>query len=127
MPVTERREKKNEQAPVSAVTNNQPTTYSVLTAPAVEQSGIKVALVSETPVTISNSEPSANTKIHTVEFRQGISSVTVEKIAKKYGCAGGKGAGLITPPGPVEVYRMACDNGRTFMAKCEMRQCSAMR
>lgn len=131
--------------------NNQPTTYSVLAAPAVEQSGIKVALVSETPVkgaasaemtlmpatpvTISNSnsnsnsnsEPGANSKVQTVEFRQGVSSVTVEKLAKKYGCAGGKGAGLITSQGPVEVYRMACDNGKAFMARCELRQCSAMR
>jgi hypothetical protein len=144
MPVINRRESKNEQTPVSAVTNNQPTTYSVLAAPAVEQSGIRVVLVSGNPVTTAapvevtvmpatplvisnNGAQNTNTKIQTVEFRQGISSVTVEKIAKKYGCVGGKGAGLITPQGPVEVYRMACDNGRTFMAKCEMRQCSAMR
>ena len=131
-------------ATVSAITNNQPTTYSVLAAPAVEQSGIRVALVSGNPVTAvapvevtvmpatplvisNNGAQNTNTKIQMIEFRQGVSSVTVEKLAKKYGCVGGKGAGLITPQGPVEVYRMACDNGRTFMAKCEMRQCSAMR
>lgn len=156
MPVINRRESKNEQTPVSPVTNNQPSTYSVLAAPAVEQSGIRVALVSETPVksaalaeitvtpatpvtvsnsnsnsnsvsnSNSNSEPSANSKIQMIEFRQGVSSVTVEKIAKEYGCRGGKGAALITAPGPIEIYRMACDSGKTFLAKCELRQCKAM-
>jgi hypothetical protein len=26
----------------------------------------------------------------------------------------------------VEVYRMVCDSGKVFMARCELRQCKAM-
>ena len=64
--------------------------------------------------------------IERVPFRAGISSVTVENMAKKQGCSGGVGAGLMTEPGPVEVYRMMCDNGKVFRARCELRQCKAM-
>ena len=64
--------------------------------------------------------------IERIPFRPGVSSVTVENLAKKKGCIGGAGAGLMTPPGPVEVYRMVCDNRTIFMAKCELRQCKAM-
>ncbi len=65
--------------------------------------------------------------IQKVEFRTGVSSATVEKMAKEYGCTGNTGAGLITKNGPVEVYRMMCDNGKTFLAQCELRQCRPMR
>ena len=64
--------------------------------------------------------------IERVPFRAGVSSVTVENMARQQGCVGGQGAGLMTEPGPVEVYRMMCDNGKVFRAKCEMRQCKAM-
>ncbi len=64
--------------------------------------------------------------IERVPFRAGISSVTVENMAKKQGCTGGVGAGLMTEPGPIEVYRMMCDNGKVFRARCELRQCKAM-
>lgn len=65
--------------------------------------------------------------IQTVDFRPGTSSATVERLAKRFGCTGSTGAGLITEKGPVEVYRMKCDNGTTFMAQCELRQCRPMR
>lgn len=65
-------------------------------------------------------------EIEKVAFRAGISSATVEGLAKQQACRGGYGAGLLTASGPVEVYRMACDNGRVFMAKCELRQCRQM-
>jgi hypothetical protein len=64
--------------------------------------------------------------IETIPFRTGVSSVTVEKLARLQVCSGGQGAGLITEPGPVEVYRMQCDNGKVFMARCELRQCKPM-
>ncbi|NML62451.1 hypothetical protein HHL21_15490 [Massilia sp. RP-1-19] len=64
--------------------------------------------------------------IERVPFVPGRSSATVEKMAKLKGCTGGQGAGLMTPEGPVEVYRMMCQEGRTFMARCELRQCKAM-
>lgn len=65
--------------------------------------------------------------VQKVEFRSGISSATVERLAKRFGCSGGAGAGLVTQKGPVEVYRMRCDNGTTFVAQCELRQCRPMR
>jgi hypothetical protein len=64
--------------------------------------------------------------IERIAFRTGVSSVTVEKIARRGQCTGGQGAGLVTDPGPVEVYRMQCDNGKVFMARCELRQCRQM-
>jgi hypothetical protein len=64
--------------------------------------------------------------IETLPFRTGVSSATVERMARDQACVGGLGAGLVTPPGPVEVYRMQCDNGKTYMARCELRQCKQM-
>jgi hypothetical protein len=66
------------------------------------------------------------TPIQKLPFRLGVSSATVEKLAKQQACTGGEGAGLVTGQGPVEVYRMQCDNGKVFMARCEMRQCRQM-
>ncbi len=68
----------------------------------------------------------ANLKIETLQFQPGISTVTVENMAKKVGCQGGLGAGLISDKGPVEIYRMLCDNGTVFRARCELRQCKQM-
>lgn len=59
-------------------------------------------------------------------FRAGVSTVTVEKMAQSVGCVGGQGAGLMTPQGPVEVYRMVCESGQMYMARCELRQCRAV-
>jgi hypothetical protein len=74
--------------------------------------------------------PAAAPAIETIPFRTGVSSATVEKMARQRGCLGGQGAGLITEPGPVEVYRMRCEDGamrgKVFMARCELRQCRAM-
>ena len=65
--------------------------------------------------------------IQKLEFRAGVSSSTVERLGKQYGCTSRIGAGLVTEKGPVEVYRMVCDNGKTFLAQCELRQCRPMR
>lgn len=65
-------------------------------------------------------------RIETIPFHTGVSSATVEKMARDQACSGGQGAGLITQSGPVEVYRMQCDNGKVYMARCEMRQCRQM-
>ena len=70
--------------------------------------------------------PAAAPAVETIPFRTGVSSATVEKMAKQQGCTGGLGAGLITQPGPVEVYRMRCEDGKVFMARCELRQCKQM-
>jgi hypothetical protein len=74
------------------------------------------------PVAAADAAPA----VETIPFRTGVSSATVEKMAKQQGCTGGQGAGLITEPGPVEVYRMRCESGKVFMARCELRQCRQM-
>lgn len=65
-------------------------------------------------------------EVQKVEFHSGVSSATVERLARRHGCTGRTGAGLLTEKGPVEVYRMQCDNGAVFMARCELRQCRPM-
>jgi hypothetical protein len=74
------------------------------------------------PVAAADAAPA----VETIAFRTGVSSATVEKMAKQQGCMGGQGAGLLTQPGPVEIYRMRCDSGKVFMARCELRQCKQM-
>jgi hypothetical protein len=66
-------------------------------------------------------------KIEKVAFRLGLSSSTVEKLAKQQGCSSRMGAGLITDSGPVEIYRINCQDGRLFLARCELRQCNIMK
>jgi hypothetical protein len=44
------------------------------------------------------------TSIQKLPFRLGVSSNTVEKMAKQRACTGGQGAGLVTEPGPVGQY-----------------------
>ena len=63
--------------------------------------------------------------IERVPYRVGVSTVTVEQLARQHACVG-QGAGLITEPGPVEVYRLQCSDGKVFMARCELRQCRKM-
>lgn len=65
-------------------------------------------------------------EIEKVPFRAGVSSATVERMARKAGCVGKVGAGLVSEAGPVEVYRLACDDGKVFLARCELRQCQPM-
>jgi hypothetical protein len=65
----------------------------------------------------------AGQPIEYIPFRAGVSTTTVENMAKQLGCTGGTGAGLTTPPGPVEEYRYVCASRKVFTARCEMRQC----
>jgi hypothetical protein len=66
-------------------------------------------------------------EVQKMELRAGVSSATVERLAKAAGCNGTLGAGLVTERGPIEIYRMQCENGKPFMARCELRQCKPMR
>lgn len=70
--------------------------------------------------------PSEKSNIQLVEFVLGVSSVTVERLAKNHSCFGGNGAGLVSPKGSRELYKMACADGKTLMAKCELRQCTVL-
>ncbi len=66
-------------------------------------------------------------EVRRVPFTPGVSTVTVENLAKAQGCVGGTGAGLITPAGPVETYRLVCADGKVFTASCQSRQCALVR
>jgi hypothetical protein len=115
----------------SAVAVYQARTYAVMEAPALQGNSNMINSLPADKATVPAPNPAGGSinpepRIKTIEFQIGVSSVTVEKMAKKVGCSGGKGAGLITPKAAVEVYRMVCDNGRTFVARCETRQCSVM-
>ena len=59
-------------------------------------------------------------------LKLGVSSGTVEKMAKQQGCESQLGAVLITESGSIEKYRVNCEDGSTFMARCELRQCAPL-
>lgn len=61
-----------------------------------------------------------------VPYRAGVSTATVERMARDAGCTPKGAAGLLTEEGPLEVYRVQCEDGRHFMAQCELRQCRPM-
>ena len=61
--------------------------------------------------------------VQTISFKTGVSSKSVETLAKAAACYSNQGAGLITDAGPVEMYRVSCENGQVFLARCELRQC----
>lgn len=73
----------------------------------------------------ANGVPIERVQVERVPYRVGVSSSTVEQLARQHACVG-QGAGLVTEPGPVEVYRLQCGDGKVFMARCELRQCKKM-
>ena len=88
---------------------------------------LKTPMPPMAPMAVAPMAPMASAQpIERIPFRPGISSVTVEKLGKLQACSSDEGAGLLTEPGPVEVYRMVCSSGKVFMARCELRQCRAM-
>jgi hypothetical protein len=95
-----------------------------------QESSLSSEKPSEPLPTSAEINPSAyksSAKIQTVEFQIGASSFSVEKLANKAGCFSDKGAGIITEKGPIEAYRVKCNDGKTFVARCELRQCKALR
>jgi hypothetical protein len=78
------------------------------------------ATATSTPVSATSSN---EMKIEKVPFELGVSSITVERMAKQNSCQSTKGAGLLYKKGPIEVYRVACEDGRELKARCELRQC----
>ena len=106
------------QTPAPAGTMQAPVSLDSLEAP---NGGMQA-----TPGYATEAGDLAGANIERVPFRAGVSTVTVENMAKKEGCWGTQGAGLMTPPGPVEVYRLICDNGAVYTAKCELRQCKRL-
>lgn len=108
---------------LSAFAAGEPVKAQVSGATVIQvPAGSNVSVVSTPSVTVQGE------RAHTerLPFRAGISTVTVEKMAQAQGCTGGQGAGLMTPQGPVEIYRMVCESGQVYIAKCELRQCRAV-
>lgn len=123
-------------APSPTATNAADTAPNTMTRaplPATEKSSKAEAMVSQVKAkTNDKNSPSTNAKsadkggIQLVDFVLGTSSMTVERLAKERSCEGGKGAGLVSPKGSRELYKMQCADGRVLMAKCELRQCSVL-
>lgn len=86
-----------------------------------------VSQINMTEDRIAVQDEAGTVVVQKVPFRTGVSSVSVERLAKRSGCSSSTGAGLVTEEGPIEVYRMQCNNGATFLAQCELRQCRPMR
>ena len=78
------------------------------------------------PVVVQGLRGADGTPIEALQFRQGVSSVTVERLGRQQGCVSREGASLVTPAGPVEVYKMVCESGKIYMARCELRQCKPL-
>lgn len=53
----------------------------------------------------------------------GTQSYTLEKIAAQQGCKSEQGAELLRDDGPIERYKITCQNGKTVYAYCEYREC----
>lgn len=81
----------------------------------------------ETSAAIEKTKTTANVQkeapIEKIPFEVGVSSHNVERLAKAHNCTSNQGAGLIFKKGPVEMYRVSCEDGREFKARCELRLC----
>jgi hypothetical protein len=80
------------------------------------------------PVKANLSSQSTEEKvvIEKIQNNPGVSSTTVERLAIKNQCEPIELVNLLTPRGPVEIYRATCSNGKIIMARCELRQCTIM-
>jgi hypothetical protein len=78
----------------------------------------------------TSSTPSAQpnaARSHAAQVKFGKFSYVAEKLAKADGCGSDQGAALTTEPGPVESYRVECNDGRAFAVHCEYGVCNAVR
>lgn len=109
------------QAPVQKAAPAAPT-VTLSATPAV--AGAPVAATTAMAATAATATAPRMAKDE--NFTPGISSVTVENMAKKIGCIGNQGASRMSPKGPIELYRIQCENGSVFEARCELRQCKQL-
>jgi len=72
--------------------------------------------------TAANQKPTIN---KTPEQKFGKSSYQIEQMAKSVGCRGGSGAYLTTEAGAIEGYRIDCEGGAAYLARCEYGRCTA--
>jgi predicted small secreted protein len=106
---------------MSGLSGDEAASAPASTAPVSRQASRAAANV------VQIQDEAGSVAVQKVEYRPGVSSASVERLARKFGCEGTNGAGLVTEKGPVEVYRMRCENGTSFLAQCELRQCRPMR
>jgi len=105
-------------APVSRPAAVQPAPAAVVAAAPARETATHMA-----PAARTLAQPVEAQK---TEFILGVSSNTVEKLARQSGCESAQGAGLISEPGPLETYSVQCRDGRVFLARCELRQCDPL-
>jgi hypothetical protein len=105
----------NPAKPTNAANGNNASTAA--TTPVTNQA------VSTTATATPPSTTNSDMKIEKVPFELGVSSITVERMAKQNSCQSEKGAGLLYKKGPVEMYRIDCEDGRELKVRCELRQC----
>lgn len=91
------------------------------------QAGTDASRSASTPVSRTVRDERGLASLQLVPFRIGVSTTTVERLARRSGCIPRTGAGLLVDEGPVEVYRLQCEDGSFFKARCELRQCTQMR
>jgi hypothetical protein len=126
-----------QDAPVQATRQDAPVPVVRQDAPvAPRQQAVEPIVVSN--VTYSTPEMSSTSKAEPlgnvtlvsedgkVAFKLGVSSNTVERMGKQRGCESKLGAAVISVNGPVEMYLMSCNDGSSYLAKCELRQCVPM-
>jgi hypothetical protein len=72
----------------------------------------------------SDGAGSKSVREKTADQKMGKHSYAVEKMAGAAGCNGGSGAYLTTESGPIEDYRIDCEDGATYLARCEYGTCT---
>lgn len=103
---------------VDAVTDTQPSSSDG------NSSGVEPARAATT-IDRGNNESQVQTMRPKAALGKfGKFSFEVERMAKGSGCRAGQGAYLTTDAGPVEGYRVECDGGVVYVARCEYGVCS---
>jgi hypothetical protein len=110
-------------APVAAAPSTRPAVVQAAPAAAVTVAPARETATHEAPTTRTLTQP---VEVQKTEFILGVSSNSVEKLARQSGCESAQGAGLISEPGPLETYSVQCRDGRVFLARCELRQCDPL-
>ncbi|MBI1834375.1 MAG: hypothetical protein HYR92_01080, partial [Burkholderiales bacterium] len=101
----------------------KPATTAVTTAAVATPAPAPAPTPALAPTPTAGNNGASKINIEKIPFEIGVSSNNVERLAKQNNCPSSKGAGLIYKKGPIEVYRVTCDDGRELKARCELRQC----
>lgn len=105
---------------------NAPVAAPVAATPAPAPVANFVAEPKVVKMTTTPAPTTDKSTLQLIEFQIGVSSHSVERLAKERSCGTTKGAGLVSPKGARELYKVQCTDGRVLMATCELRQCSVV-